>query len=57
MTTAHLYGWPTAKWGSQSIANALGNYFTSIGGKIQTNFLVESLKQLPTSRIVMFDVT
>jgi phytoene dehydrogenase-like protein len=57
MIAAHLNGWPVAKGGSQSIADALADYFISLGGKIQTNFLVTSLKQLPSSRAVLFDVT
>lgn len=57
MTAAHRNGWPVAKGGSQSIAKALADYFISIGGKIETNFHVTSLQQLPSSRVVLFDVT
>lgn len=57
MTGAHRNGWPVAKGGSQSIAKAMGDYFVSLGGTIQTNFHVTSLDQLPTSRVVLFDVT
>lgn len=53
----HLYGWPIPKGGSQSIADALGSYFISLGGKIETAFLVKSLNQLPSSDVVLFDVT
>lgn len=53
----HLYGWPIPKGGSQSIADALVSYFISLGGKIETNFLVKSLDQLPSSDTVLFDVT
>jgi phytoene dehydrogenase-like protein len=53
----HLYGWPIPKGGSQSIADALASYFISLGGKIETNFLVKSLDQLPSSDAVLFDVT
>lgn len=53
----HLYGWPIPKGGSQSIADALGSYFLSLGGKIETNFTVKSLEQLPSSDAVLFDVT
>jgi len=53
----HLYGWPIPKGGSQSIADALASYFISLGGKIETNFLVKSLDQLPSSDTVLFDVT
>ena len=57
MAAAHLRGWPIPKNGSASIANALAAYFTSLGGKIETDFHVTSLKQLPSARAVLFDVT
>lgn len=53
----HLYGWPIPKGGSQSIADALASYFISLGGKIETDFSVKSLDQLPSSDAVLFDVT
>lgn len=57
LTQAHLKGWPTPKGGSQTIANALAGYFTSIGGRIETGVLVNSLKQLPLARAVLFDLS
>src|SRR5687768_4863128 len=57
MTAGHRYGWPVAKGGTQSIAKALGDYFISLGGTIQTGFHVTSLDQLPSSHAVLFDVT
>jgi len=57
MAAGHLYGWPVPKGGSQAIANALASYFRSIGGKIETNTLVRSMNQLPSSKVVLFDVT
>ncbi len=54
---AHNKGWPVAKGGSQKIADALGAYFISIGGRIETNFEVKSLQQLPSSDAVLLDVT
>ena len=57
MAVGHLRGWPLPKGGSQQIANALASYFGSIGGKIETNFHVHSLSQLPSSHAVLFDVT
>lgn len=53
----HIHGWPIPKGGSQSIANALASYFMSLGGKIETGFMVQSLNQLPSSNSVLFDVT
>jgi len=53
----HREGWPIPKGGSNSIANALASYFVSLGGKIETNFYVSSLQQLPSSHAILFDVT
>ncbi|MDJ1486255.1 NAD(P)/FAD-dependent oxidoreductase [Cytophagaceae bacterium YF14B1] len=57
MTAGHLHGWPLPKGGSQSIANALASYFVSLGGKIETGQWIYSLKQLPSSRAILFDLT
>jgi phytoene dehydrogenase-like protein len=57
MSAGHAQGWPIPLGGSFSIAKALASYFTSIGGKIQTDFYVTSLDQLPSSHAVLFDVT
>src|SRR5215469_1683032 len=57
MLAGHTEGWPIAKGGSNAIANSLASYFHSLGGKIETNFYVRSLNQLPSSHAVLFDVT
>lgn len=57
LSAGHLRGWPIPKGGSQQIANALASYFTSQGGKIQTEFYVRRLDQLPSSHVVLLDVT
>jgi len=57
MLSAHDRGWPLPKGGSQKIADALAAYYASLGGKIETNFTVRSLKELPSSHAVLFDVT
>jgi phytoene dehydrogenase-like protein len=56
LVAAHLRGWPVAAGGSQSIADALAGYFTSLGGTIKTNFEVRTVGQLPTSDAVLFDL-
>jgi phytoene dehydrogenase-like protein len=53
----HLKGWPVPRGGSKQIAAALASYFISIGGKIETDFYVESLSQLPSAHAVLFDIT
>lgn len=57
MSAGHIEGWPLPKGGTQSIANALVSYFTSLGGKIETNTYITSLDQLPSSHAVLFDIT
>ncbi len=57
MASAHSKGWPIPKGGSGQIAHALALYFVSLGGKIETNFYVNSLNQLPSAHAVLFDVT
>ena len=57
MANGHLGGWAIPKGGSQSIASALGNYFRSLGGEIQTGTYISSLRQLPSAHAVLFDIT
>jgi len=57
ITTGHTGGWPIPLGGSAKIAGALASYFVSLGGKIETNLFVRSLKQLPSSHVVLFDIT
>ncbi len=53
----HAVGWPMAKGGSQSIANALASCFLSLGGEIKVDTQVSSIKDLPQSQVVLFDVS
>jgi phytoene dehydrogenase-like protein len=52
----HAVGWPVAKGGSQSIADALAAYLRSLGGEIVTESPVESVDDLPPARAILFDV-
>jgi len=54
---AHRKGWPLPKGGSQEIANSLASLFRSLGGIIQTDRYVSSLKDLPSAKAILFDVT
>jgi phytoene dehydrogenase-like protein len=56
-TLGHTVGWPLAKGGSQSLADALGSYLRSLGGEIDCGQQVDSLDQLPETRLVLFDLT
>ena len=57
LITGHCKCWPLPKGGASSITKALSSYFLSLGGKIETSFFVRSLKQLPSSKAILFDVT
>jgi phytoene dehydrogenase-like protein len=54
---AHRVGWSLPRGGSQAIADALAAYFRTLGGELRTGFEVRSLDELPTSRVVLLDVT
>jgi phytoene dehydrogenase-like protein len=53
----HAVGWPIPKGGSQSIADALADYFKSLGGEIFTNHEIKSLNELPKARATLLDIT
>ena len=55
--TGHAVGWPLARGGSQSIANALGAYLRDLGATIETNAPVTDLRELPPARAILLDVT
>ena len=53
----HGAGWPVARGGSQSIADALAGLLTEHGGRIHTGSPVESLEPLADARAVVLDLT
>jgi phytoene dehydrogenase-like protein len=53
----HAVGWPIPRGGSQTITNALANYLRELGGKIDIGHRVESLDDLPKSRVVLLDIS
>jgi phytoene dehydrogenase-like protein len=55
--TAHAWGWPVVRGGSQQLANALAKYLESLGGNIVTGRRVDSIDSLPAHRAVLFDLT
>jgi phytoene dehydrogenase-like protein len=57
MVSAHAAGWPLAKGGSESIVDALAAHLRALGGEIRTSHRVESLRDVPPSRAVIFDTT
>jgi phytoene dehydrogenase-like protein len=54
---AHAVGWPVARGGAQTVADALASYLRSLGGEIVSGQRVESLAQLPPSRAMLCDIT
>ncbi|MGH9837965.1 MAG: phytoene desaturase family protein [Blastocatellia bacterium] len=54
---AHTGGWPIPRGGSQRIADALASHLRSLGGEIVTGRRIESLAELPPSRMVLCDLT
>ncbi len=57
LTAGHLHNWPIPKGGSQTIANALAAYFRSLGGTIETSHNVDSLRDIPPTKAILFDIT
>jgi phytoene dehydrogenase-like protein len=53
----HVAGWPFARGGAKTIAEALASYLRSLDGEIVTGRMVTSLDELPSSRVVLCDVT
>jgi phytoene dehydrogenase-like protein len=53
----HAVGWPLARGGSQALAEALASCFLSMGGEIAVNRHVSSMKDLPRTQVVLFDVS
>jgi phytoene dehydrogenase-like protein len=54
--TAHAYGWPLVKGGSQRVAEALARVIVDGGGSVETGRMVVSLDELPPARTVILDV-
>jgi phytoene dehydrogenase-like protein len=54
---AHTVGWPAARGGSQSIADALIGLLVERGGRIELGNRVRSLADLPSSQAVVLDLT
>jgi len=53
----HYSGWPIARFGSQSISDALEKCLLEYGGEIETGNFINSLSELPKSKIILCDIT
>jgi phytoene dehydrogenase-like protein len=56
LVTAHDGGWPLARGGSSTVANALVGRLRELGGEIQCGVRVDSVERLPSSRAVLLDL-
>jgi phytoene dehydrogenase-like protein len=54
--SAHVYGWPIARGGSQQIADAMAAYLIALGGEIVCGQRVRALNELPKSRVILCDI-
>src|SRR4051794_38992489 len=57
LLSAHLFGWPFPRGGSQRIADALVAILEEDGGAVETCAPVDSLAALPSARSVFCDVS
>jgi phytoene dehydrogenase-like protein len=55
--TGHLFGWPIPRGGARRISEALASCLRTLGGHIETAVRVQSLDELPPSRLVLCDIT
>ena len=55
--SGHSVGWPMPRGGAQRISDALASHFVSLGGRIETGTFVEKVKELPSARVVLLNVT
>ena len=53
----HAAGWPIARGGSQAIADALVARLEALGGRIELDTPVRSLRELPSARAYVFDTS
>ncbi|MGH7477233.1 MAG: phytoene desaturase family protein, partial [Longimicrobiales bacterium] len=53
----HAVGWPFARRGSQSIADALASLLRAHGGEVRTGEYIESLDALPRTPATLLDLT
>ena len=57
LLAAHAVGWQFPRGGAKKISEALAAHFLALGGKIETNYEVKNIDELPASRAVLFDLT
>jgi phytoene dehydrogenase-like protein len=55
--SGHHVGWPVARGGSQSVADALASLLRSLGGEIECGHRVERIDELDDAGAVLLDLT
>ena len=55
--TAHAFGWPVVRGGTQRLADALAAELRALGGEIVTGHPITTLDELPAARAILFDTT
>ncbi len=57
LVSAHAVGWPIPRGGSQRITDALASVLRELGGQIETDVEVRNMRELPSHRAALFDLT
>lgn len=57
LVSGHAVGWPIPRGGSQRIADALAAVLRGLGGAITTDQAVRSLRELPSHRAALLDLS
>jgi phytoene dehydrogenase-like protein len=57
LASAHLFGWPLARGGSQKIADALVSLLGDLGGEVRAGQPVDSLDAIPPARSIFCDIS
>jgi phytoene dehydrogenase-like protein len=54
--TAHAYGWPLVRGGSQQLARQMADMVVAGGGSVEVGRTITSLDELPDAPVVLLDV-
>ncbi|MGN6170538.1 MAG: phytoene desaturase family protein [Solirubrobacteraceae bacterium] len=57
MALGHAVGWPIIRGGSQALASAMRTVLESLGGQVRTGREIRSLRELPPTSVVLFDIS
>lgn len=57
LALGHTAGWPVARGGSQAIPDAMRAKLEALGGVVETGREVRSLRDLPSAKAILFDLS